>query len=243
MDTKISRFIALGLLSGVSCSSYAVGQLVFDASNGVHLVNIVSEAQKQYTELKTVTEKISGLNNRLGGLSGATPELITQINGDKKVWGELLQGWGSSQDANDSLLLSRGYALSGAGQDKAPAMRQFFSQKLYPPTTGPMTFAQVDEIKKCRQKSIETSSLTGLAVSNQQKHSLKITQRKIADLGAEAIGSANIHSDMVINNKLLSVIALELTQQRELMSQQLELMSAVVTHGSSVVPPNFTRTP
>lgn len=43
---------------------------------------------------------------------------------------------------------------------------------------------------------------------------------------------------LIVNNQLLSVVASEMIQQRELLSQQLELMSAVVTQGTSMIHKN-----
>ena len=226
MDRKILKFVFVASL-GFSPLAFAAGALVFDATNAPRFGTLISEAKKQFQQFKKMSDTMEALKGQLGGLK---PDQLSRLNGSAREWGVFLDGLGSPESDNLSLLKMSGYR----GASKLPEINQFLNTKLYPPKTGTVSYGKLDEIKKFRSDAIEHSATNSLSLAGEKKHSLRNTQRKIAELGSEAVRSPTIHDDLVITNKLLAMMAIEMTHHREILAQQLELDAAVITQGTSM---------
>jgi len=238
MGRKISQFISIILLMTSSFSAWGSGTIVFDATNAPRLASLVAETKRQLQEMRGMSEKMESLNSRLGGgvINANNSERLSRLNSSAREWGVYLDSFCSPDADQLSILGLLEYRNFGSSNtNKLMEINQFLADKLYPSSQTEVSIEKLEEIKKFRNDALEKSSLNGVALAGEKKHSLGTTQRKIAELGSNAIRSPTIHDDLVVTNQLLTVIATELTQQRELLSQQLELMSAVVAHGTPLV--------
>jgi len=234
MGRKISQLIFLSCLVLCNTSAVAAGAIVFDATNAPRIASILVETKRQVTELKGMSGKMEALNSRLGGVLSTDTDRRSRLDTFAREWGTYIDGLSSPDADNLSLVKLLGYQNFGA-ENRLLDLNQFLSGKLYPSTHGDVSYNQMENIKKFRTAAVERSSVNGVALAGEKKHTLRNTQRKIAELGSESARAITIHDDLVVTNKLLSMIASELTQQREILSQQLELMSAVVAQGSPIV--------
>ncbi len=234
MGRKVFKFVLLSTIFVVSSSAYASGAIVFDATNAARFASIAAEARRQVQELRGVSNKMESLNTRLGGLVAVDGDRRTRLDAGAREWGTYIDGFGSIDAANLSLANMLGFRNFGS-ENRLLDLNRFLTDKLFPASDGNVSIAKMTEIKRFRNASVERASINGVALAGEKKHSLRGSQRKIAEIASEGVRSTTIHDDLVVTNKLLSLIANEMTQQRELMSQQLELISAVVAQGSPIV--------
>jgi hypothetical protein len=231
MGRKVSRFIIFILAVFRVQNAYCVTP-VFDPTNEVHLLSILTESQKQMQQLQGMSGKLQELNQILGN---SNPRLLAIANG-ASAWGEYLNKFSSIEADPLSFVNYLGYNRTGNTDYRSLIeMGKFVSDKLFIPKSTPISYQKLDAIKEERNAALEKSSTYGFALSGRNKHELKQSQRKISELAVEGIRSPTVLEAMIVNNQLLSVIATELVQQRELLSQQLELISAVAAHGTPLV--------
>ncbi len=216
--------------------AFGAGAIVFDATNAPRFASLLTEAKKQFQQFKSMSDTLETMKGQLGGRK---LDQLSQLNNSAREWGVYLDGFGSPEADNFSLVHLSGYN----GASKLPEINQFLNTKLYPSKTGTVSYEKLEEIKKFRNDAIERAATNSLALAGEKKHSLRNTQRKIAELGAEAIRSPTIHDDLVLTNKLLSLMATEMTHHRELLAQQLELDAAVVTQGTAMAYKPIERRP
>jgi hypothetical protein len=236
----MGRKIFSGLLAlCILCTPIVVQALqpVLDATNAGHLVNILGEARRQYRELQSVSTQIENMNGRLGGvLPNTTANRLAQLNMAARDWGHYIDALSSPGTHGLSLLSTFGFQNFGLKHgDRINAMGEFLSEKLYPASEEPVSYQKLEDIKQVRTEAVKSSTVQGVAMAGDKKYSLHATQRKIAELGSEALRAPTIHDDLMVTNKLLTLIAQELTQQRELLAHQLELLSSVVTYSTPLV--------
>ena len=236
----MGRKIFSGLLAlCILCTPIVVQALqpVLDATNAGHLVNILGEARRQYRELQSVSTQIENMNGRLGGvLPNTTANRLAQLNMAARDWGHYIDALSSPGTHGLSLLSTFGFQNFGLKHgDRINAMGEFLSEKLYPASEEPVSYQKLEDIKQVRTEAVKSSTVQGVAMAGDKKYSLHATQRKIAELGSEALRAPTIHDDLMVTNKLLTMIAQELTQQRELLAHQLELLSSVVTYSTPLV--------
>ncbi|HQW57628.1 MAG TPA: hypothetical protein PK583_01575 [Gammaproteobacteria bacterium] len=212
-------------------------QPVLDATNAGHLVNILGETRRQYRELQGMSTQIENMNGRLGGvLPNTTANRLAQLNMAARDWGHYIDALSSPGTHGLSLLSTFGFQNFGLKHgDRINAMGEFLSEKLYPASEEPVSYQKLEDIKQVRTEAVKSSTVQGVAMAGDKKYSLHATQRKIAELGSEALRAPTIHDDLMVTNKLLTLIAQELTQQRELLAHQLELLSSVVTYSTPLV--------
>lgn len=235
VDRKILKLVFIVCL-GFSPLTFAAGAIVFDATNAPKFASLLTEAKKQFQQFKTMSETLESVKGQLGGRH---VEQLSQLNNSAREWGMYLDGFGSTDADNLSLLHMSGYS----GASKLPEINQFLNTKLYPSKTTTVSYGKLEEIKKFRSDSVERAATNSLALAGEKKHSLRNTQRKIAELGAEAIRSPTLHDDLVLTNKLLSMMAIEMTHHRELLAQQLELDAALATQGTSMAHKSIASNP
>lgn len=234
MGRKIFKFVLISLLSSISSSVFAAGAIVFDATNAVRFGSMIIEARRQVQELKSVSTRMESLNSRLGGLIPTDEDRRSRLETSARAWGTYIDGFGSVDADSLSLANMLGFQSFGSA-NRLSDLNRFLTDKLYPASDGNVSLNKMAEIKRFRNSSVERSSVNGVALAGEKKHTLRQTQRKIAEIAGEGVRATTIHDDLVVTNKLLSLIANEMTQQRELMSQQLELIAAVVAQGSPIV--------
>jgi hypothetical protein len=242
-DVKMGRKILSKLLMlpilGLPMVSHAL-QPVLDATNAGHLVNILGESRRQFKELQGMSTQIENMNGRLGGvLSNTSAGRLSQLNAAARDWGQYIDALSSPGTNGLSLLSTFGFQNFGLRHgDRINAMGEFLSEKLYPAAEATVSYQKLEEIKQMRVQAVKSSTVQGVAMAGDKKHSLHVTQRKIAELGSEALRAPTIHDDLIVTNKLLTLVAQELTQQRELLAHQLELLSSVVTFSTSLIQKN-----
>lgn len=239
MGRAVFTIIGAAVLVLAQRPAFAAGAIVFDATNAARFGSMVAEAQKQVSELKGLSTKLESLNGRLGGvLPSASVERLSALNATAQTWGHYLHALSSPEAAAQSLTSTLGYR-------NAPALRDlqgFVLSKFYAPAQHPVSYESIEAIQRSRLQALAHSSVMGVALSSQKKHSLTASQQKIAEISMEALRAPTLHDDLIASNKLLAMIAQELTQHRELLSQQLELMSALAANGAPISP-TTVRTP
>jgi hypothetical protein len=239
----MGRKIFSGLLAlCILCTPMVVQALqpVLDATNAGHLVNILGETRRQYRELQGMSTQIENMNGRLGGvLPNTTANRLAQLNMAARDWGHYIDALSSPGTSGLSLVSNFGFQNFGLKHgDRINAMATLLSEKLYPSVQEPVSYQKLEDIKQVRTEAVKSSTVQGVAMAGDKKHSLHTTQRKIAELGSEALRAPTIHDDLMVTNKLLTLIAQELTQQRELLAHQLELLSSVVTFSTPLIQKN-----
>ncbi len=240
MGRKIfSEFLVLCILCA-PIASHAL-QPVLDATNAGHLVNILGETRRQFRELQGMSTQIENMNGRLGGvLPNTTANRLAQLNMAARDWGHYIDALSSPGTSGLSLLSTFGFQNFGLRHgDRINAMGEFLSEKLYPASEEPVSYQKLEEIKQVRTQAVKSSTVQGVAMAGDKKHSLHATQRKIAELGSEGLRAPTLHDDLLVTNKLLTMVAQELTQQRELLAHQLELLSSVVTFSTPLIQKNI----
>lgn len=240
----MGRKIFSGLLAlCILCTPMVVQALqpVLDATNAGHLVNILGETRRQYRELQGMSTQIENMNGRLGGvLPNTTANRLAQLNMVARDWGHYIDALSSPGTSGLSLVSNFGFQNFGLKHgDRINAMATLLSEKLYPSVQEPVSYQKLEEIKQVRTLAVKNSTVQGVAMAGDKKHSLHATQRKIAELGSEALRAPTLHDDLMVTNKLLTMIAQELTQQRELLAHQLELLSSVVTFSTPLIQKNI----
>jgi hypothetical protein len=215
-------------------------QPVLDATNAGHLVNILGETRRQFRELQGMSTQIENMNGRLGGvLPNVGAGQLAQLNLAARDWGHYLDALSSPGTHGHSLVSNFGFQNFGLRHgDRINAMATLLSEKLYPSVQEPVSYQKLEEIKQVRALAVKSSTVQGVAMAGDKKHSLHATQRKIAELGSEALRAPTIHDDLIATNKLLTLVAQELTQQRELLAHQLELLSSVVAFSTPLIQKN-----
>ena len=116
-----------------------------------------------------------------------------------------------------------------------PGLSQVYSQlpieqvtkKLFVNKGSLQNFSQVQEVQNNRSLALQQASTVGIAISGKKKHEFTEIQHKIAELSQQTAKANSLHEDMRVTNQVLILIATQLSQQNEMMAQQLELSSSV----------------
>jgi hypothetical protein len=101
------------------------------------------------------------------------------------------------------------------------------SQKLFVDKGSLQNFSQVQQVQSNRSMALQQASTIGIAVSGKNKHEFTEIRNKIADLGNQTGRANSLHEDIRVTNQLLVLIATQLSQQNEMVAQQLELSASV----------------
>lgn len=235
MGRKIYQWIMLVFLMGFYIEASAV-MVVTDPDAMVRFGSMILEARNQVQQLQGASNKLTNLNQILGNDNPRLAGIMNTAN----QWGAYLDGMSSLEADPLSVLNQLGYSRAGHNNYcSLIEMGRFVSDKLYVPRSAnneptPISNQLFDNIKQERIVVLEKASVNGMAVSGKSKHELRQVQRKVAELGIEGTRTASVLEALITQNKLLSVIASELVQQREIQSQQLELLSAFITQGSAL---------
>jgi len=234
MGRKVSQLISVLILAFYGSQVFSM-HVVFDATNAEKFGSMIIQGKNQINELQGMAGKLQSMNQMLGINS---PRLLNFSN-QATAWSNYLYNFGSLNGDSLSLLNTLGYQRAGHHNYRdLMEMSDFIKSKLFPSTDSVLSGEQWETIKIERTKALEKASTGGFALSGKNKHEIRDIQKKVAELASDGMRAPTVMEALIINNQLLSVIAAEMVQQRELLSQQLELMSAVVAQGTSMINPS-----
>lgn len=213
-------------------------QLVHDPSSFARFGEMLSSSNNMLSQLQDVSSELSTLNSVLGDpVQGTITEQMGQANWLASDFGGVLSSLTSPYGDPLSSLNSLGVNHGGMeDQSRYLHIKDYAQSKLFPDASqNPLSFDQHDTIKETRYKALRTSSIESVALSSQQKGALKSSNQEIQKLSKQAKRDRTLQDEIRTTNELLVLIANELSQQRALLAQLLELKASVVAHKMPVV--------
>jgi hypothetical protein len=233
--------IFLFVLPLVCCATAVANQPTYDYHNFVRAGEILAKSTEGVKELNKVKEEAKRTGDALKG--GMTMGGLHQwLKGNQTYLKSALDGMFSSQANNQALhnqkFMGASLNLNRDGKGKnenISTIQDNVSKSLYVSPENELTAKNVEETQARRDKAVEHAAVTSVAVAGDKKATLGNTQKKISEVSFKAMESDNLHADLVHTNQLLALVATELTQNRELMAQLLELTASTAIKSSAIM--------
>ncbi len=189
---------------------------VFDSSNYANLTQIITASDKLLNEQKHMGASVDNLNTSLG-----SPLPFDFSNLEKMMQGKRF----SLSDFSLSQISIPGFETrkSDFGSQRSnyeSALLACFNEK------GVLSHEENSAIRKRRDDLFKESVLSGLALASSQKESLQLSQAELSSVLKEGKVARDLRSDIALTNKILALIAGEMTQMRAILIQHLELNSS-----------------
>ena len=189
---------------------------VFDSSNYANLTQIITASDKLLNEQKQMGASMDNLNASLG-----SPLPFDFSNLEKMMSGKRF----SLSDFSLSQFSIPGFETrkSDFGSQRSNyenALLACFNEK------GVLSHEENAMIRKRREGLFKESVLSGLALASSQKESLQLSQAELSSVLKEGKVARDLRSDIALTNKILALVAGEITQMRAILIQHLELNSS-----------------
>ncbi len=177
-----------------------------------------------------MSSEMMTMNNALGRALGdqfmGQLSTISQFSGE---FGGLLGTFGGDGDPLSRLnYLNNQY---GGKQDLSNYLyaKDYFKHKFFPDKPV-STVAQFETIHAQKLEAVETSTISSLALSAQQKKTLGEDHQTLKNLSLQANANTTVQYQTGIQTRLLEQIAYRLDKLIAIQSQQLELMAAFMAN-------------
>lgn len=213
-------------------------QPVHDASSFAQIGQMLSTSGQMLGQLQNVSSELSTLNSVLGNpVEGEMMGKLGQANWLASDFGGVLNSLTSPHGDTLSSLNSLGVNHAGMeSKSRYIHMKNYAQSKLFHDAPqNPLSFKKHDEIKETRFNTLKSASIDSIALSDQQKGALKSSNEEIKTISRQVKTDRTLQDELRTTNQLLVVIANELTQQRAILAQMLELKAATVAHKMPVV--------
>ena len=220
---KIHQALLGSLALLLSFNSFSLNYVV-DQANIANTAKILSEAKAQLEQLKAMQYQLQDVKSLLGTHAPDLNSLSAQ------QWLKTLDGYTSINIDGLSALNSLGYKQFSTNYNDIQTATEFLKNQLYPKSFESASFTERGQARRARIDSARTSTISGVALSAKHKHRLANSQKEITTLAIEGKKASDVLSAMRANNQLLSIMASEMIQQREIMAH---LMEMIATHYAS----------
>ena len=185
--------------------------------NKVEIIKNLQEAKKHTDQFIAIRKEMEGVKDAIGYFKG-------NVEGVKNE----LSSWKNYYDKIDAMDADNFSAFSWLGLDTinpggyTPNTTDAFNNvknKLFKNKDS-------EQMEYDRQQIARNSISTGIVVSNENKSTLSDTKEKIYKTTEQSLNSVDVYDATIAQNKLLAIIASELTRLRELSAQQLEMQAS-----------------
>lgn len=206
--------------------SQAGALATFDVNTFTALRSVLSTAGQSLQQLQSLSNEMTEMNSVLGSkLSQSFLQNVMQVGGMSGDFSSLL-GSISGQGGDPLMQLNYLGVQHGGKQDFSNYIyaKNYFQNKFFP--DQPLTnSAQLTQIRESKLEAIQVSTVDSLAISSQQKKTLKDDHQQLQNLKIQAEQNTSLQYQTTIQTKLLEHIAHQLDKLILLQSQQLELMA------------------
>jgi len=216
---KVFRFVSIFCLLSISSCAFAGPMFVIDNANIANTGKLLKEAEAQIAQLKSLKDELQNVQSLLGS---SVPDLDSL---SAKSWLQTIQGYTSINIDSLSTLNKLGYQNLSTDYNDIQKAVGFLKNEFYPKNFESATFDERSQARKIRVDAARISMVSGVAVAAKHKHRLTESQKEITNLSLEGKKSADVLSALRVNNQLLSVMASEIVQQREMMAHLLEMLA------------------
>ena len=216
--------LVIAILSAL-CSEQAFSLMTtFDPQNFARALEILKTAKAQIEETKRAQEELVG-----------TKRLIGNYKTEAQNFKNELLSWRTYYDKLDLLDPEHFSAMRWLGfermgpQNHAPNAFKLLDDKLFGTNSDIKREDYTDVMQHRhyeREQIARNALLTGIVVAEKNKSNLNESKRRMVSATDKSIQASDLISLLKIQNELLSVMASELMQQRELQAQMLEFMTA-----------------
>lgn len=219
---------SLGILwlvfSSDACASGAMA--VIDVQSLSTMKDVLTTSAQSLARLQSMTTEMIIMNNVLGGALGN--QFLSQLSAVSQFSGEfggLLSTFGGTGDPLSRLNYLN--AQYGTRQDLSNYLyaKSYFKDRFFPEKTM-TSVQQFETIQAHKLEAIETSTVSSLALSAQQKKTLGEDHQTLKNLSVQANSNPSLQYQTGVQTRLLEQIAYRLDKLIAIQSQQLELMAA-----------------
>lgn len=237
MGRRILKISLIGLLT-IGGLPQAEATIMHDPTSFVKFGEIAQQGAQMIGQISKLQSEIGMLNSVLGEpISGAIMNNIGQGSWMMNDFGGVLDTLSSPY--GDSLSSLNNFSRNQLGtpdQSTYLFLKDYAKSKLFQEhANAPLSFQQQDEIQNIRFDTLKQSSIDSIALSGQQKGSLKKSNANLEKLAQQAQTDRTIQEEIRTTNQLLVTIAQELAQQKAILAQMLELKAAQTTQQMPVV--------
>jgi conjugal transfer/entry exclusion protein len=199
----------------------------YDPTTVIEVGKVLQETKKQVEQLKNVKKELEQTKSILGNFTGDAQSLKNSLLSWETYYDKIDYLDADSFSAFKWLGVDKlhpenyasdifGYASSfNSKQALEDVKHQILDDEKYP-----------EEMQYRRQELAHNSMASSIVVSNESKNNIAGAKKKLTDAMTKSIGASDLLNTLKAQNELLSVIASEAIQQREIQAQQLEMLAS-----------------
>lgn len=238
MGRRILKVSLIGFLLGQPILLQATA--VFDKTNFLKLGEMMSQGTQMIGQMSKMQSELGMLNSVLGNpIKGTVMQNMGAGNWFLNDFGSVLSDFSSPYGDPLSSLNNLGRNQFGT-QDQSNYLfiKDYVKSKFFNNAeNNPLSFQKQDEIQATRYDAVKQSTVDSMALSGQQKGALKKSNDQLKKLSRQTQTDRTIQDEIRTTNQLLVVIANELTQQKAILAQLLELKATSTAQHMPVIVP------
>lgn len=212
------------------------GAAVFDVMTHKSLENVLTAASQSLVHLQSLSTEIVQMNSVLGSkLDSGWMQKIMQVGGMSSDFSSLL-GSITGQGGDPLMQLNYLGVQHGGKQDFSNYIyaKNYFQNKFFPEHSLTNS-TQLTQIRESKLEAIQVSTVDSLAISSQQKKTLKDDHQQLQNLKIQAEQNTSLQYQTTMQTRLLEHIAHQLDKIILIQSQQLELMATYMAQAQPTV--------
>lgn len=235
--TLFKRCLIIGFLFVSQNKESQAGALAtFDVNTFTTLKSVLSTAGESLQQLQFLSNEMMEMNSVLGSkLPQGLLQNIMQVGGMSGDFSFLLSSL-SGQGGDPLMQLNYLGVQHGGKQDFSNYIyaKNYFQQKFFPEQSL-TTPTQLSQMRESKIEAIQVSTVDSLAISSQQKKTLKDDHQQLQNLKIQAEQNTSLQYQTTIQTRLLEHIAHQLDKIILIQSQQLELMATYMAQAQPTV--------